>query len=55
MTKVPKKEEQKEEIELHSDAWERFEKAVDKISKSGPQPKLKKPQTHSPKKAGETT
>jgi hypothetical protein len=25
------------EIELHADAWDRFEKAVDKVAKSPPQ------------------
>ena len=33
MTKKPEK---KEEIELHSDGWKRFEKAVDAAVKSGP-------------------
>jgi hypothetical protein len=36
MTKKPK------ELELEPDAWERFERAVDVVAKSPPQPKKKK-------------
>jgi len=30
------------EIELQSDAWSRFERAVDVVAKSPPQPRIKK-------------
>ena len=31
-----------QEIELHPDAWERFERAVDKVAKSPPQHRMAK-------------
>jgi hypothetical protein len=31
----------KAEPELHADAWERFERAVDVVAKSAPQPRTK--------------
>jgi hypothetical protein len=46
MTKAPQKE-----IELHPDAWSRFERAVDAAIKSGPQHrKSAKPKPKSKKK-----
>jgi hypothetical protein len=38
MTKKPQKE---KEIELESDAWQRFERAVDVVAKSPPQHRVK--------------
>lgn len=34
--------EAKEKIEFEPDAWKRFERAVDVVAKSPPQPKVKK-------------
>jgi hypothetical protein len=36
------KDTEKKEIELHPDAWERFERAVDIVRKSPPQHKVQK-------------
>jgi hypothetical protein len=43
------KSDQKKEIELHSDAWQRFTRAVDVVAKSPPQHRTKsggKPRKH---------
>jgi hypothetical protein len=40
MAKHPKNDDQ---IEIVSDAWERFERAVDSVAKGGPQHKASKP------------
>jgi hypothetical protein len=41
MTKPPEKV-QKQEIELHPDAWERFTEFVKRLAKAGPQHRTKK-------------
>lgn len=38
-------DQKKDEPELHSDAWQRFERAVDVVSKSSPQHRAKAPQS----------
>jgi hypothetical protein len=43
MTKAPKKNARKSEIELRPDGWERFGKAVDAAVKSGPKHRPAKP------------
>jgi hypothetical protein len=48
MAKAPAKE-----IELHPDAWERFERAAGVVAKSPPQHKTKK--KRAPKKKKKTT
>ncbi len=50
----PKRDPSKaEEIELHPDAWERFERAVDTVAKSPPQHRTaKKPGNKDEKKNG---
>jgi hypothetical protein len=45
--KVPS--ESGQEIELLPDAWERFEKAVDRVAKSPPQPRTSKKDEKKPK------
>lgn len=41
-----------DEIELHPDAWERFEKAVDVVMRSPPKPKTAKDRAPSPARGG---
>ncbi len=48
MTKKPAKQ----QIEFESDAWQRFERAVDVVAKSPPQPKVKKKVVKGKKKPG---
>jgi hypothetical protein len=42
MAKTPQEREGQDEIELHSDAWERFTEFVKRIAKAGPQHRTKK-------------
>ncbi len=41
-----------EDIELHPDAWERFEKAVDVVMRSPPKPKAAKGRATMPARGG---
>lgn len=41
-----------EDIELHPDAWERFEKAVDVVMRPRPKPDPAKDRAPSPKRGG---
>jgi hypothetical protein len=50
MTEKPKPN--PKEIELHPDAWERFEKAVDAVMRSRPKPKPAKDRVPSPEHGG---
>jgi hypothetical protein len=45
MAKTPAKE-----LEIHPDAWARFERAVDVVAKSPPQHRTKKSKSHKRKK-----
>jgi hypothetical protein len=42
---MAKSDQKKKSIELEPDAWTRFERAVDVVAKSPPQPKKKKTAT----------
>jgi hypothetical protein len=46
------KSDQKKKIELESDAWQRFERAVDVVAKSPPQHRIKKRQQKEKKAKG---
>jgi len=44
----------KEKAELHSDAWERFERVVDVVAKSPPQHRTKDKKSPAPMKGDDT-
>jgi hypothetical protein len=52
MTEKPKPIPKPEDIELHPDAWERFERAVDVVMRPRPKPKPAKARAPLPERDG---
>ena len=55
MAKAPQKQQGRDDIELHPDAWERFTEFVKRIAKAGPQHRPKKEGLDEPKRRGSGT